>query len=49
MAVPGKSPSASIAVRKGTAVFTLNIPASTPQASQQLLTLATTVLTRLRR
>jgi hypothetical protein len=46
LAVPGKQPSASIAVRKSAAVFTVNIPQG-PNARQQLLTLAQTVLTRL--
>jgi hypothetical protein len=46
LAVPGKQPSASIAVRKNAAVFTVNIPQG-PNARQQLLTLAQTVLSRL--
>lgn len=46
LAVPGKKPSASIVVRRGFAVFTLNIPAN-PKARQQLLSLAQTVLGRL--
>jgi hypothetical protein len=46
LAVPGKQPSAGIAVRKGAAVFALNLPQS-PDARQQLLTLAQIVLSRL--
>jgi hypothetical protein len=46
LAVPGKVPSASIAVRKNLAVFTINLPQSAG-ARQQLLALAQIVLTRL--
>ena len=46
LAVPGKTPSAGIVVRRGLAVFTLNIPAS-PNARRQLLSLAQIVLSRL--
>jgi hypothetical protein len=46
LAVPGKKPSAGIVVRRGLAVFTLNIPAN-PHAREQLLSLAQTVLSRL--
>ncbi len=46
LAVPGKQPSASIAVRWKTAVFTLNIPAGS-NARQQLTNLAETALSRL--
>lgn len=47
LSVPGKQPSASIAVRWRTAVFTINIPAGS-NARQQLTTLAETALIRLR-
>jgi hypothetical protein len=46
LAVPGKKPSASIAVRKNTAVFTINIPTNS-NVKQQLLTLSQTILSRL--
>ncbi|MBV8050633.1 MAG: hypothetical protein JOZ80_05560 [Acidobacteriaceae bacterium] len=46
LAVPGKKPSASIAVRKNTAVFTINIPTN-PNVKQELLTLSQTILNRL--
>lgn len=46
LAVPGKKPSAGIVVRRGLAVFTLNLPAG-PNAREQLLSLAQTVLSRL--
>ncbi|MGC1106944.1 MAG: hypothetical protein WA876_10425 [Candidatus Acidiferrales bacterium] len=46
LAVPGKKLSASIVVRRGTAVFTLNIPQNA-NARQQLLSLAQTALGRL--
>jgi hypothetical protein len=48
LAVPGKTPSASIAVRWKTAVFTINIPSSA-NARQQLPTLSQVVLNRLQR
>jgi hypothetical protein len=44
--VPGKQPSASVAVQRKTAVFTINIPAGA-NARQQLTALAQTVLSRL--
>jgi hypothetical protein len=47
LAVPGNPVPASICVRKGSAVFTLNLPQTT-EARGQLLTLAQTVLSRLR-
>jgi hypothetical protein len=46
LAVPGKKSAAGIVVRRGLAVFTLNIPSS-PNAREQLLSLAQTVLSRL--
>lgn len=46
LAVPGKRPAAGIVVRRGLAVFALYIPIS-PNARQQLLSLAQTVLSRL--
>jgi hypothetical protein len=46
LAVPGKQPSASIAVRWKNAVFTLNVPSSA-NMQQQLLELAKIVLNRL--
>jgi len=46
LAVPGKQPSAGIAVRRGKAVFAINIPTNA-QAREQLLGLAQTVLRRL--
>jgi hypothetical protein len=46
LAVPGKQPSASIAARWKTAVFTIGIPAG-PNARAQLSTLCQTVLLRL--
>ena len=46
-AAGGQAGSATIAVRKGKAVFDINIPAG-PHAEQQLLTLSQTVLSRLK-
>jgi acyl-CoA reductase-like NAD-dependent aldehyde dehydrogenase len=46
LVVPGKSPAASICVRKKLAVFSIDIPQS-PQAREQLVTLAKIVLARL--
>lgn len=46
LAVPGKEPSAGIAVRRGKAVFAINIPPN-GQVREQLLQLAHTVLLRL--
>lgn len=46
LTVPGKEPSAGIAVRRAKAVFAINIPANA-QAREQLLQLAQTVLSRL--
>jgi hypothetical protein len=46
LSVPGNTPSASVAVRWKTAVFTINIPSSA-NARQQLMTLSHTVLDRL--
>lgn len=46
LAVPGKQPSASIAVRRNTAVFTIGIPAGA-NAREQLLKLSQIVLARL--
>lgn len=46
LTVPGKKPAAGIVVRKDLAVFALYIPAN-PNAREQLLSLAQTVLSRL--
>jgi hypothetical protein len=46
LAIPGKTPSASITVRKNTAVFAIYIPAN-PNAQAELSSLAQTVLGRL--
>jgi hypothetical protein len=46
LAVPGKQPAASIAVRRNSAVFALSIPQSS-NVREQLLSLAQTVLSRL--
>lgn len=46
LSVPGKKPAASIVVRRGLAVFALYIPPN-PNARQQLLSLAQTILSRL--
>lgn len=46
LALPGKKPAAGIAVRRGLAVFALYIPTS-PNAREQLFSLAQTVLSRL--
>lgn len=46
LTLPGKKPAAGIAVRRGLAVFAVYIPES-PNAREQLLSLAQTVLSRL--